>query len=120
MDTCTTGSWKPFPGHEDAFVEAWTEFSNWASRMPGAGRAILARDLRDPERFVSFVEWESIDAVRGWKSSPEFKLRMARVQAHIDKFAPTELELVAACAAGHEVGQTAPAHTLKLALGGTV
>jgi len=119
MDTYTTGSWKPFPGHEDAFVDAWIEFSNWTSTMPGAGTAILSRDLRDPQRFVSFVEWESIDAIRGWKTSPEFKPRMARVQAHIDKFAPTELEVVAVCAAGGRVNPTTAPHTIQFALGGT-
>ena len=91
----TTGSWKPFPGEEDAFVEAWAAFADWASEQPGAGVARLARDLRDPERFVSFMDWESIEAVRSWKGSPEFKERMSPVQKHIDKFTPTELELVA-------------------------
>jgi len=47
----TTGSWKPFPGQEEAFVAAWTEFANWASELPGAGTAILTHDLRAPERF---------------------------------------------------------------------
>lgn len=94
-DVYTTGSWKPFPGQEDAFVEAWTEFANWASEQTGAGPAQLTRDLRDPEHFVSFMDWESIEAVRSWKSSPEFKERMGRVQRHVDKFSPTELELVA-------------------------
>jgi heme-degrading monooxygenase HmoA len=55
---------------------------------------VLARDLRDPDRFISFVAWDSIDDVRAWKSSPEFKPHMARVQEHIDKFAPTELQVV--------------------------
>ncbi|MGH3066426.1 MAG: antibiotic biosynthesis monooxygenase family protein [Gaiellaceae bacterium] len=94
-DVYTTGSWKPFPGEEEAFVAAWTEFADWAGSRPGAGVARLARDLREPERFVSFMDWESIEAVRDWKGSPEFKERMSRVQKHIDKFAPTELELVA-------------------------
>ena len=91
----TNGSWRPFPGHEEAFLDAWREFAEWSSRMPGAGSALLARDLRDPHRFVSFVEWDSIAAVRAWKAAPEFKTRMSRVQEHIDKFAPTELEVVA-------------------------
>lgn len=99
-DVYTTGSWKPFPGQEEAFVEAWTTFANWASGLPGAGTALLARDFRDPERFVSFMDWESMEAVRGWKDSPEFKERMGRVQKHVDKFAPTELELVARCESG--------------------
>ena len=119
MDTYTTGSWKPFPGHEEAFVDAWTEFSNWASTMPGAGKAMLAHDLRDADRFVSFVEWESIDAIRRWKTSPEFKPRMARVQAHIDKFTPTELEVVATCADAQNADPTTAPHPIQLAHGGT-
>jgi heme-degrading monooxygenase HmoA len=95
-DVYTTGTWKPNRGDEEAFVEAWSDFARWASGMPGAGTVRLARDLRDPERFVSFAAWESIDAVRAWKSSPEFKERMSRVQVHVDRFAPTELEVVAA------------------------
>jgi heme-degrading monooxygenase HmoA len=95
-DVYTAGSWKPFSGQEDQFVEAWTEFAAWAAGLPGAGTALLARDLRDPERFVSFMAWESIEAVRDWKGSPEFKARMSAVQEHVDKFAPTELEVVAA------------------------
>jgi len=90
----TTGSWRPFPGHEDAFLNAWQVFASWSGRLPGAQLAVLARDLRDPTRFVSFVAWDSIEAVRAWKSSAEFKPHMAHVQKHIDKFAPTELQVV--------------------------
>jgi heme-degrading monooxygenase HmoA len=92
----TTGSWVPNAGEEDAFIAAWSEFAKWASTMPGAGRVRLARDLRDPGRFVSFARWENIEAIRGWKGSDEFKPRMSRVQQHVDKFNPTELEVVAA------------------------
>jgi len=98
----TTGSWRPFPGDTDAFLDAWRRFATWSCRMPGAQLALLARDLRDPDRFVSFMSWDSVDDVRGWKGSAEFKARMAPVQKHIDKFAPTELEVVAAVAAEHD------------------
>ena len=97
----TTGSWTPFPGHEDAFLAAWGEFMTWATSLPGAGEVVLARDEREPGRFVSFAAWESIDAVRGWKDSPEFKPRMGRVQEHVDKFAPTELDVVLQIEPGH-------------------
>jgi heme-degrading monooxygenase HmoA len=90
----TTGSWKPLAGHEHAFLEAWEEFMAWATGLPGAGEAVLGRDVRDTERFVSFAAWESMEAVRGWKDSPEFKTRMSKVQRHIDTFAPTELDVV--------------------------
>ncbi len=92
----TTGSWMPFATQEEAFVGAWKEFASWATAMPGAaGAALLTRDLREPERFVSFLAWESLEAIRAWKSHPEFKGRMAEVQAFVDKFAPTETEVVA-------------------------
>jgi heme-degrading monooxygenase HmoA len=91
----TTGSWRPFAGQEEVFLAEWREFMLWACSLPGAGRAVLARDLRDPERFVSFAVWDDLESVKAWKDSPEFKPRMSRVQAHIDKFAPTELEVVA-------------------------
>jgi heme-degrading monooxygenase HmoA len=91
----TTGSWKPFAGQEEAFLREWEEFMAWACSLPGAGRAVLARDVRDPERFVSFAFWDSLESVKAWKGSPEFKPRMSKVQEHIDKFAPTELEVVA-------------------------
>ena len=91
----TTGVWRPKAGEEDAFLEEWRHFMEWAASMPGAGIGRLTRDLRDPGRFVSFASWESIEAVRGWKDSAEFKPRMSRVQQHVAEFAPTEIEVVA-------------------------
>ena len=92
----STGSWLPFPDQEEPFLEAWKAFSGWAIAMPGAaGEALLVRDLRDPDRFVSFLPWESLEAIQAWKAHAEFKERMSHVQQHIDKFAPTETEVVA-------------------------
>jgi heme-degrading monooxygenase HmoA len=94
-DIYTTGSWKPSQVGEQAFVAAWTEFAAWASTMPGAGTLRLVRDLHESGRFVSFGDWESIDEVKAWKSSPEFRERMAQVLLHVEEFHPTELALVA-------------------------
>jgi heme-degrading monooxygenase HmoA len=92
----STGSWLPHPGQEEPFLEAWKVFTGWATTMPGAaGEGLLVRDLRDRERFVSFLPWESLDAIKAWKAHPEFKQRMGLVQQHVDKFAPTETEVVA-------------------------
>jgi len=96
----TSGNWRPNPGSEEAFVAAWEQFAAWASSMPGAGRLQLVRDLREPERFVSFGEWESVEQVRDWKSSPEFRERMAQVLQHVDEFRPAELTLVASAENG--------------------
>lgn len=91
----TTGSWQPFPGQEKAFIAAWEEFAGWAAGLDGAGEAILASDVRAEGRYVSFLGWHDMEAVRGWKGHPEFKERMSRVQQFVDKFAPTEVEVVA-------------------------
>ena len=91
----TTGSWHPFPGQEDAFLAAWEEFAGWAATLDGAGDAVLAGDVRAQGRYVSFMGWADMDAVRRWKTHPEFKERMSRVQQLVDKFAPTELDVVA-------------------------
>ena len=104
----TSGTWQPNPGSEEEFVKAWTQFAEWASGMPGAGTLRLVRDLSHAERFQSFGDWESIDDVRAWKSSPEFRERMARVLQHVDDFQPTELAVVAT-AEGGEVSARTPA-----------
>jgi len=91
----TTGSWKPSPGREDEFVAAWEDFAAWASDRPGAGRLHLTRDLFEDGRYVSFGDWASLEEVHDWKSSPEFKERMAHVLQHVAEFNPAELEEVA-------------------------
>jgi heme-degrading monooxygenase HmoA len=91
----STGSWKPFVGQEQVFVEAWEDFAGWAAGLDGAGEAILTQDQREEGRYVSFLGWRDIEALRAWKGDPEFKERMSRVQKFVDKFAPTELDVVA-------------------------
>jgi heme-degrading monooxygenase HmoA len=96
----TTGRWKANAGKEDAFVDAWKRFAAWASGMPGAGDLRLTREERERAVFVSFGAWESIDAVRAWKSAPEFRERLAHVLQHVDEFEPSELSVVAHAYAG--------------------
>ena len=91
----TTGIWTAKADEEEAFVEAWLAFADWARQMPGAGTLTLARDMSGEARFVSFGRWESIEAVHAWKASPEFRERMGHVQQHVAQFAPAELEVVA-------------------------
>jgi heme-degrading monooxygenase HmoA len=99
-EVVTTGRWKPNAGREEAFVEAWANFAAWASSRPGAGVLCLARDTRDPGVFVSFGTWQSIEAVRAWKSAPEFRERMARALEHVAEFEPSELAVAATAEAG--------------------
>lgn len=90
----TTAEWIPKAGEEDAFVDAWRAFAGWARTMPGSGTLRLSRDLGDATRYVSFGRWDSAEAAHAWKSSSEFRERMARVQQHVAKFTPAELEIL--------------------------
>src|ERR1700737_639854 len=96
----TTGRWKPNAGMEDAFVDAWALFAAWARGVRGLGELRLTRDVRQPEVFVSFAAWKSSDAVRAWKSAPDFRERLADVLQHVDEFEPSELTVVASADAG--------------------
>lgn len=91
----SSGAWTANEGEDEAFVEAWTEFARWLSTMPGAGTARLTRDLTEPRRYLSFAPWESAEAMRAWKSNPEFPQRMAAVREHVTDFTPSELEVIA-------------------------
>ena len=99
-ELATTGIWMVNPTKEVEFIEAWTAFAAWASAMPGAGPLRLGRDTGNPLRFVSFGAWESTEAVRAWKSQPEFRARIAQVLQFVDDFHPTELDIIAVCTNG--------------------
>jgi heme-degrading monooxygenase HmoA len=91
----TTGTWIVDPAKEVAFVDAWASFAEWASTMPGATTLRLTRDENDERRFVSFAAWDSPEAVREWKATPDFMERMAQILQHVDDFRPEELIVVA-------------------------
>jgi len=102
----TSGTWRPSPGREEAFVEAWGQFAAWASTMPGAGQLRLTRDLYEEGRYVSIGDWSSESAVRTWKGSPEFKERMAQVLQHVGEFQSAELGLLAKAENGAAAPET--------------
>ena len=86
----TNGRFEVEPENEQAFVKAWSELAAWISQRPGSRGVRLVRDLRNAGRFVSNGKWDDADAVRAFKSSPEFKERLGRVVRHAREFEPTE------------------------------
>jgi len=86
----TNARFEVAPENEEAFVHAWSEFAAWVSERPGAGTVWLVRDLRNAGRFVSNGQWDDAQAVRAFKSSPEFKERLGQVVKHATHFEPTE------------------------------
>ena len=94
----TTGTWIVKPGEEEAFVEDWARFAEWASTLRGATALRLGRDRVDTSKFISFAPWADEVSVRAWKSQPEFPERLSRVKAHTTSFRSFELDVVAVVA----------------------
>jgi heme-degrading monooxygenase HmoA len=86
--------WVVKSGEEDDFVAAWKEFVGWSAGMSGSGTFRLVRDREQPNRFLSFAPWESLEAQQAWTQQPEFGERLGRVRAHCDEFRPTTYDFV--------------------------
>ena len=94
-ETYSSGVWTVKFGVEDAFVEDWTAFVTWAAELPGSGTFRLVRDVDQPNRFLSFGNWDGSDSQNAWTQHPEFAERLGRVRAHCDDFTPSSYELTA-------------------------
>jgi hypothetical protein len=102
-DAYTTGSWEPFPGQEKRSSTRGP--SSRAGRLSFPFLEWRASHVISASRTGSSASWTGRPSrlCAGGRVHPEFKERMSRVQKHIDKFAPTELELVASCMSGGAV-----------------
>jgi heme-degrading monooxygenase HmoA len=70
----TLGVWTVQPGKEEAFKEVWKEFAQWTKlHQTGSGTAQLLQDADQSQRFISFGPWDSLESIRKWRESPEFK-----------------------------------------------
>ncbi len=83
----TAGDWIVKPGQEEAFIAAWGELAEWSNEsVPGAGQPYLIQEVANPQHFISFGPWESPEAVRDWRSRPEFKEKLAKVAGLCEQF----------------------------------
>ena len=90
----TMGIWKVKPGNEEAFASAWKTFADWSFKnQEGAGHGYLLEDPENPQSFVSFGWWESVDAIRKWRARPEFNEFVGKAKALCDDFQPKSLRL---------------------------
>ena len=93
-ETYTMGFWTAKPGEEDALAAAWTEFADWIRERDGVHSLQLVRDVKQPEKFISFANWDGIEPIQAWKATPEFKERIGRVKQHTVEFTAAEAEVV--------------------------
>ena len=91
----TQGVWRVKPGRAAEFVAAWAEFADWTrSEAPGASWAKLLKDTADPNRFVSFGPWASLEAIDAWRALEGWKLRIGRIRELLDGVEVATLDLV--------------------------
>ncbi|MGZ4339160.1 MAG: antibiotic biosynthesis monooxygenase family protein [Gaiellaceae bacterium] len=94
-DLYTHTSWRVKAGREDEFVARWSEWVDWSHREGLAAPAILLRDLAEPRTFVSFGPWESLSAIRNWRSLAGYQERVARLSEVVESFEPRTFEVAA-------------------------
>ena len=93
--TYTHTKWRVKPDSEAEFVKRWTDWVEWSHREGLESHALLLRDVDDPSTYVSFGPWESIQAVRSWRSLRGYHERVARLQEVVESFEPRTFEVVA-------------------------
>lgn len=99
----TSGDWYVKDGHEQAFVDAWSELAEWTiENVPGCTFAKLLRDEQDATHFVSFSPWRDEGAVEAWRAHPGFQERVGRLQQLLASFEARTLDVAA------EVGPSTP------------
>jgi len=91
----THTSWVVKRGREEEFIEHWSEWADWSRRQGLSANAMLLRDADDPQRFVSFGPWETMQAVRSWRALTGYQERVAKLREVVDEFEPRTLEVVA-------------------------
>lgn len=91
-----SGTWVVSAGREEEFMQRWTEFLGWTrSAFPEFGSAQLVRDDDEPRHFVSFATWDSVEALREWRSQPEFATRFGACRALCDEMRGSSYKVVA-------------------------
>jgi heme-degrading monooxygenase HmoA len=94
MTLYTVGLWTVRPGGEDEFVARWSELADWTSEhFPGRGT--LLRDRDQPNRFLSFGPWESVEQIERWRAAPEWQQAVADIRGLLESFEPGTYDVAA-------------------------
>ncbi len=87
-------TWIVRPENEDEFVRRWADFAEWSSAEGLAASAKLLRDVDDPKRFISFGPWETLEAIRRWRTLEGFQKHVAALGEVVEHFEPRTLAQV--------------------------
>ena len=93
MSVFTLGVWTETEGCEDNFVRAWRDLAERTKDDFSDATATLLRDREQPNRFVSFGPWESLDQIEQWRNSNTFQAGVGKIRELLDDFAPSTLNV---------------------------
>jgi quinol monooxygenase YgiN len=95
MAVYTLGMWTVKTGREDEFVAAWSDLAEKTKADFPDATATLLRDGEQPNLFISFGPWESVEEIDRWRSSETFQRGVGRLRELLDDFAPHTMHVVA-------------------------
>jgi hypothetical protein len=86
----TLAEWIVRPGAEDAFVEEWTQFSEWLLEHRGAESFALIKGTQGARHFVSVGVWSGRGSTAPWAAFLERlgKCRALCKQSHSRTYRP--------------------------------
>ncbi len=95
MPVYTLGIWTVKNGREADFVDAWRNVADRTKSDFPEGTATLLRDRDQPNRFISFGPWESLDQIEQWRSSETFAQGVGAIRPMLDDFEAHTMDLAA-------------------------
>ncbi len=91
-----SGNWLVQQGREGDFVVRWNEFLGWTrAQVPGLRWAILIKDSDDGRHFISLAAWETLEALKAWRSLPGFAEKLGACRGLCDEFRGSNYQLIA-------------------------
>ena len=70
------------PGAREEFAAAYAQARPLVARSEGCQSVRMTRGIESPERFVLLVEWDSVQAHEGFRSSDRFGQWRALIGPH--------------------------------------
>jgi quinol monooxygenase YgiN len=94
MSVWTHGTWTVKPGQEAAFVTAWSNLARGSLGTFGSAPPTILRDRDQPNVFVTFGPFASIDDVDVFRTSELFRQGVETIRPLLDSFEPATLDEV--------------------------
>jgi heme-degrading monooxygenase HmoA len=82
-------------GKEQEFIQEWQKAAQWTMgqyNFTGVG-ARLYQDTEDPQRYISYGEWNSLNDIKAWSQRPEYQGMMDKLRDLCDHMERRVLKL---------------------------